>query len=100
MAARGSGRDKVTVIMPPEPPDLSPGAARALLKILLKAYEKEHGHPYTPGAEPEPREDGQEPGAVPDDPPGPGGADGRSSGGRRSSPVGHQGCPGVMCRRG
>lgn len=58
---RGSGRDKITVIMPPEPPDLSPEVAWALPKILVKAYEKQHGHPYTPGTEPEPQPDAQVP---------------------------------------
>jgi len=62
MAKRGSGRDEITVILPPEPPELNSGAARALLRILLKAYEEKYGHPYTPGAEPELREDAQEPG--------------------------------------
>lgn len=52
MAKRGSGRDEITVVLPPEPPELSPEAARALLRILLKAYEKQYGHPYTPGAVP------------------------------------------------
>jgi hypothetical protein len=29
------------VVLPPEPPELTPGAARALLKILVKAYEQQ-----------------------------------------------------------
>lgn len=57
MAKRGSGRDEITVVLPPEPPDLNPEAARVMLRILLKAYEKAHGHPYTPGAEPPDPED-------------------------------------------
>jgi hypothetical protein len=28
------------VVLPDEPPPLTPGAARALLRILLKAYEQ------------------------------------------------------------
>jgi hypothetical protein len=62
MAKRGSGRDEITVVLPPEPPALSPEAARALLRILLKAYEKKYGHPYTPGAEPDPSKVAHEPG--------------------------------------
>jgi hypothetical protein len=46
MAKPGTGRDEITVILPPEPPELNPAAARALLKILLKAYEKHYGHEY------------------------------------------------------
>jgi hypothetical protein len=40
MAKPGAGRHEITVILPPEPPELNPEAARVLLKILLKAYEK------------------------------------------------------------
>lgn len=39
------------MIMPEEPPQLNPEAVHALLKILLKAYEKKFGHPYSPTAE-------------------------------------------------
>jgi hypothetical protein len=39
------------VILPPEPPELNPEAARVLLRILLKAYEKQFGHEYSPAAE-------------------------------------------------
>jgi hypothetical protein len=46
MAKRGSGRDEITVVLPPGPPELSPEAARALPGILLKADEKTYGHPY------------------------------------------------------
>jgi hypothetical protein len=62
MAKRGSGRDEITVILPPEPLELNPEAARVLFKILLKTYEKKYGHPYTPGAEPDPSKAAQEPG--------------------------------------
>lgn len=51
MAKSGPKHDKITVILPPEPPELNPEAARVLLKILLKAYEKEFGHEYPPTAE-------------------------------------------------
>lgn len=29
------------MVLPPEPPELTPGAARALLRILVKAYEQQ-----------------------------------------------------------
>jgi len=51
MAKSGTGRDEITVILPPEPPELNPEAARALLRILLKAYEKQFGHEFSPAAE-------------------------------------------------
>jgi hypothetical protein len=51
MAKPGTGREAVTMIMPPEPPELNPEAARVLLRILLKAYEKKFGHEYPPPAE-------------------------------------------------
>lgn len=51
MAKPGPGRDEITVILPPEPPELNPEAARVLLRILLKAYEKQFGHDYPPAAE-------------------------------------------------
>lgn len=41
MAKPVSGREKVTVILPPDPPELTPEAARVLLRILLKAYEEQ-----------------------------------------------------------
>ena len=50
MAKPGTGPDEITVILPPEPPELNPGAARVLLRILLKAYEEQYGHEYQ-GAE-------------------------------------------------
>lgn len=43
--------DKITVILPPEPPKLNPEAARALLRILLKAYEEQFGSEYSPTTE-------------------------------------------------
>lgn len=48
MARSGTGRDEITVVMPSEPPELNPEAARVLLKILLKAYEKQFGREYSP----------------------------------------------------
>lgn len=40
-AARRTQRDEaVRVVLPDEPPRLTPGAARALLRILLKAYDQ------------------------------------------------------------
>lgn len=37
---RNSPRNAVRVILPDEPPPLTPGAARALLRILIKARER------------------------------------------------------------
>jgi hypothetical protein len=34
------GSDAVRVVMPDEPPQLNPEAARVLLRILLKAYDR------------------------------------------------------------
>jgi hypothetical protein len=51
MAKSGTGRDEITVILPPEPPELNPEAACVLLRILLKAYEKQFGHEFSPAAE-------------------------------------------------
>lgn len=51
MANPGPEGGKIRVILPPEPPKLNPEAARVLLRILLKAYEKESGHEYPPTAE-------------------------------------------------
>lgn len=51
MAKSGAGRDEITVILPPEPPELNPEAARALLRILLAAYEKQFGHEFSPAVE-------------------------------------------------
>jgi hypothetical protein len=41
MAANEPERQPINVVLPPEPPNLTPGAARALLRILVKAYEKQ-----------------------------------------------------------
>jgi hypothetical protein len=41
MSASGTGREEIVVVLPPEPPELNPEAARVLLRILLKAYEKQ-----------------------------------------------------------
>ena len=40
MADSDSRRKPIEVILPPEPPELTPAAARALLKVLVKAYER------------------------------------------------------------
>ena len=53
MAKPGAGRQEITVILPSEPPELNPEAARVLLKILLKAYEKKFGHEYPGTPEPD-----------------------------------------------
>jgi hypothetical protein len=41
MADSDSRRKPIKVILPPEPPELTPAAARALLKVLVKAYERQ-----------------------------------------------------------
>jgi hypothetical protein len=41
MASEDSRLRPITVVLPPEPPELTPGAARALLRILVKAHEKQ-----------------------------------------------------------
>jgi hypothetical protein len=51
MAKRGAKRDEITVILPPEPPELNPEAARVLLRILLKAYAKQFGSNETDATE-------------------------------------------------
>jgi hypothetical protein len=51
MAKPGTGRQEITVVLPPEPPELNPEAARVLLRILLKAYKKKYGHEYRPAGE-------------------------------------------------
>jgi hypothetical protein len=53
MAKRSTEQEEITVMLPPEPPELNPEAARVLLRILLKAYKKQYGHEYTPSADPE-----------------------------------------------
>jgi hypothetical protein len=47
------GRDVVRVVMPDEPPQLNPEAARVLLRILLRAYDRldRIGNPHGGGAE-------------------------------------------------
>lgn len=51
MAKPGPEHEEITVILPPEPPKLNPGAARVLLRILLKAYEERFDREYSPTAE-------------------------------------------------
>jgi hypothetical protein len=46
-------RPPVEVILPEEPPELTPAAARALLKILMKAYEEQVANEGRSGARPE-----------------------------------------------
>lgn len=41
MADSDSRRELVKVDLPPEPPELTLGAARALLRILVKAHEQQ-----------------------------------------------------------
>ena len=41
MAGGDSRREPVKVVLPPEPPELTPGAARVLLRILVKAAEQQ-----------------------------------------------------------
>ena len=43
MAGNTPGRAPVNVVLPGEPPALTPGAAQVLLRILVKAYEKQEG---------------------------------------------------------
>lgn len=43
MADSDSRREPIKVVLPSEPPELTPGAARAPLKILVKAHEKQAG---------------------------------------------------------
>lgn len=38
MAQRGTGRDEITVALPPEPRELNPEAAYALLKAHVKQF--------------------------------------------------------------
>jgi len=46
-------RPPVKVILPEEPPELTPAAARAPLKILMKAYEEQVAKEGRSGARPE-----------------------------------------------
>jgi hypothetical protein len=46
MAGSDSGREPVKVLLPADLPVLTPGAARALLRILVKAREKQDGDAY------------------------------------------------------
>jgi hypothetical protein len=41
---RKPGGDQIRVLLPSEPPRLTPGAARALLRILVKAYARLEDH--------------------------------------------------------
>lgn len=41
MARKDHVSAPITVVLPPEPPPLTPGAARVLLKILMKAHESQ-----------------------------------------------------------
>ncbi len=41
MANSDSRGKPIKVILPPEPPELTPAAARALLRVLVKAYERQ-----------------------------------------------------------
>ena len=36
-------REPIEVVVPDEPPGLTPGAARVLLRILVRAYEQQAG---------------------------------------------------------
>jgi hypothetical protein len=46
-------RSPVKVILPEGPPELTPAAARTLLKILLKAYEEQAANESRPGTKPD-----------------------------------------------
>lgn len=41
MARSHPEQPPITVVLPPGPPKLTPGAASVLLRILLKAYEEQ-----------------------------------------------------------
>ena len=52
---REPGRESVKVVLPGEPPALTPGAAQVLLRILVKAWEQQEGDARdAPGAPEEP----------------------------------------------
>ena len=55
MTGPGTGRGEITVILPPEPPEPNPEAARVPLRTLLKACEKQYGHEYLSAGESEPQ---------------------------------------------
>jgi hypothetical protein len=57
MATDSPKQDRVTAILPPEPPALTPEAARTLLRILVEASEKQAADKTHPGVG-----DGQQPG--------------------------------------
>jgi hypothetical protein len=44
MADSDSRHEPIKIVLPTEPPDLTPAAARTLLRILVKAYEKQTGN--------------------------------------------------------
>lgn len=41
---RTPGGERIRVILPPEPPRLTPGAARVLLRILVQAHARRADH--------------------------------------------------------
>jgi hypothetical protein len=45
-----SDANAVRVVLPGEPPALNPEAARVLLRILLKAYDRRNGNDTSKGA--------------------------------------------------
>ncbi len=47
---RPSADEDIRVVLPDEPPPLTPGAAAALLRILLKALDQLNGHDNPQGA--------------------------------------------------
>jgi hypothetical protein len=49
MAKDSPKQDRVTVILPPEPPALTPEAARTLLRILMEASAKQAADKAHPG---------------------------------------------------
>ena len=58
MATDSPKQDRVTVILPPEPPALTPEAARILLRILVEASEKQAADKESPGVGDEQQPDG------------------------------------------
>ena len=49
-ASRPRSSEAIRVVLPDEPPRLTPGAARALLRILLKAHDQLNGTDNPSGA--------------------------------------------------